>query len=93
METKRNLSQYLVDLLTEKGLMSSTEQEMKIDGHFGLTFGNQIDFICSAPNEIMSQIRNTFVKIDFKNGDVNHYWNYLTEGMLKSQGYEVKINE
>lgn len=76
---------YLTDLLTEKGI--DITEDMPIDGHFGLTYEMQIDFIASVPSEIQEQIRRTFVTIDFKNGDVMHYWQHLTNGMLKSCGY------
>ncbi len=86
------MRKYLIALLTEKGITKSIQNEMMIEGHFGLTYDMQIRFICSAPKNVIKQIRDTFVKIDFKQGDVKHYWNHLTEGMLKHQGYEVKIN-
>ena len=86
------MRKYLIALLTEKGITKSIENEMTIDGHFGLTYEMQIDFICSAQKNIIAQIRKNFVMIDFRNGDIQHFWNHLTEGMLKSQGYEVKIN-
>ena len=81
------MKSYLTNLLTEKGITNSIENEMIIDGHFGLTYEMQIDFICSMPKNIQDQIKTNFVKIDFLNGDVNHFWEYLTKGMLKSLGY------
>lgn len=78
---------YLKNLLEEKGITSSIENEMNIEGHFGLTYEMQIDFICNQPAPVQKQIRMNFVKIDFLNGDVNHFWKYLTDGMLKSLGY------
>jgi len=86
------MRKYLVALLIEKGITKSIENEMTIEGHYGLTYDMQIRFICSAPTHVINKIRSTFVKIDFKHGDVKHFWNFLTEGMLKEQGYEVKVN-
>lgn len=77
---------YLNNLITEKG--RSLETEINIEGHFGLTYEMLVDFICEA-KDYHSQIRTTLVKIDFMNGDVFHYLNHLTIGMLKSLGYEV----
>jgi len=78
---------YLTNLLTEKGITNSIYNDMTIDGHFGLTYEMQIDFICSCPKSMQSKIKETFVMIDFKNGDVMHFWNHLTQGMLSSLGY------
>jgi hypothetical protein len=78
---------YLTALLTEKGITNDIANEMLVDGHFGLTYEMQIDFICSAPAATQDTIRKTFVKIDFLNGDVNDYWMHITNGMLKSLGY------
>ena len=81
------MKRYLTDLLTEKGITGDISNEMNVDGHFGLTYEMQIDFICEADLNTQATIRNTFVKIDFLNGDVKHYWDYITQGMLKSLGY------
>ncbi|HDZ15509.1 hypothetical protein LCGC14_1210760 [marine sediment metagenome] len=78
---------YLTNLLTEKGITSSIYNDMPIDGHFELTYEMQIDFICSMPQPIQQQIRKTFVKIDFANGDVKHFWDHMTTGMLESCVY------
>jgi hypothetical protein len=75
---------YLINLITEKG--TSLDQEIQIDGHFGLTYSMLVDFIEAAP-QYHAQIRATLVKIDFLNGDVFHYLNHLTQGMVKSLGY------
>ena len=76
---------YLTNLLTEKGI--DITDDMPVDGHFGLTYEMQIDFICSMPQPMQQQIRKNFVKIDFLNGDIFHFWNHMTTGMLESCGY------
>lgn len=78
---------YLTNLLAEKGITNSIDNAMIIDGHFGLSYEMQIDFICLTPQPMQKKIRETFVYIDFKNGDVEDYWNHLTKGMLESLGY------
>lgn len=75
---------YLNNLITEKG--QNLDSTINLDGHFGLTYGMLVDFICDA-KDYHSQIRTTLVKIDFMNGDVFHYLNHLAEGMVKSLGY------
>jgi hypothetical protein len=81
------MKRYLADLLTEKGITNDIYNDMDIDGHIGLTYAMQIDFICSMPKAMQDKVRNNFVMIDFKNGDVKHFWDFLTTGMLKSIGY------
>ena len=75
---------YLNNLITEKGI--ATSSEIAIDGHYGLTYDMLIDFICEA-KDYHKEIRSTLVKIDFLNGDIFHYLNHLTKGMLKASGY------
>lgn len=41
-----------------------------------------IDFIKSMPNEMKRKMKDQFVIIDFKNGDVVHYLNHLAKGMV-----------
>ena len=79
---------YLENLITEKGV--DLDSEIKIDGHFGITYSMLVDFICKQ-ELYHNQIRTTLVKIDFMNGDVFHYLNYLANGMVKSMGYQNTI--
>lgn len=78
------MKKYLEALITEKGI--SLEAEIKLDGHFGLTWQMLVDFIVKA-KAYHKQIRMTLVKIDFLNGDVFNYLNHLANGMVKSLGY------
>ena len=87
MTKAAQLKTYLSALLTEKGIVSDIDTDMDVDGHFGLTYEMQIDFICSMPAEMIEQVRKTFVAIDFQNGDVMHFWKHLTSGMLESIGH------
>ena len=75
---------YLENLITEKGV--SLEAEIEIDGHIGLTYQMLVDYIVEM-KPYHKEIRKTLVMIDFKNGDVFHYLDYLTKGMLKAIGY------
>ena len=75
---------YLENLITEKGV--SLETEIEIDGHIGLTYQMLVDYIVEM-KPYHKEIRKTLVMIDFKNGDVFHYLDYLTKGMLKAIGY------
>ncbi|MBP1615968.1 hypothetical protein [Bacteroides ihuae] len=77
---------YLEILLEEKNISSETNL-LENEGNFGLTIQMLIDFIYSMPANIRKQVENTFRKIDFMNGDVMNYINFLAKGMLKSSGY------
>lgn len=78
---------YLVALLTEKGITNDIDNDMNVEGHINLTYRMQIDFICAESNTTQETIRKNFVKIDFLNGDVKHFWDYITAGMLKACNY------
>ena len=39
--------------------------------------------ILAMPNDIKKKIRNKFVIIDFKRGDINHFINYMLKGLVK----------
>lgn len=76
---------YLENLITEKG--KDTYDSITVleeNGHFGLTYDDLIEFICSQDKEIQDKIRDTLVKIDFNNGDVFDFIDYLAQGMLES---------
>ena len=79
-----SLPHYLTTLIEEKGI--SIDTEIQIDGHYGLTYERLINYIESAP-EYRAQIKTTLVKIDFSNGDVFHYLDFLANGMLAALGY------
>lgn len=78
------MKKYLTDLITEKG--REVSDEIKIDGHFGITYEMLIDYIVEA-RDYHAQIKNTLTMIDFKNGDVFHYLQFLAVGMVKACGY------
>ena len=79
-----DIRNYITTLIEEKG--KSTQSEINIEGHIGLTYEMLIDYIVEFP-QYHNQIRTTLVKIDFHNGDVFHYLDYLAEGMVKALGY------
>ncbi len=75
---------YLTTLIEEKG--RSTSDEIALDGHIGLTYEMLIDYIEEAP-QYHVEIKTMIVRIDFKNGDVFHYLDFLAAGMIKALGY------
>lgn len=78
---------WLTTFLLEKGMYSDidapllTSEAQGRDNHMGLTVEFQIEFLDKA-KAYQAQIKNTFVMIDFKNGDCMHYWKHLTNGMF-----------
>jgi len=77
------MTQYIETLLKEKNISLDT-YILENEGNFGLTIKMLVDFIYSMPVSIKKQVENTFRKIDFLNGDVMNYINFLAKGMIQS---------
>jgi hypothetical protein len=78
----QNISTYLTNLITEKG--QDIYAEVEREGHFGLTWKHLIDFCEQINPKDQSKIIENCTIIDFKNGDVFHFLNFLIDGMIKS---------
>lgn len=78
------MKKYLVNLIMEKG--KKMDDTIELDGHVGLTYQMLVDFIEENGDQHLI-IRETLVKIDFKNGDVFNYLKFLAGGMVKALGY------
>ena len=78
------MKKYLKTLIEEKG--RSLDDNICIEGNFGITYEMLIDFIDQCP-EYHESIKKTLVKIDFKNGDVFDYLKHLANGMIKALDY------
>jgi hypothetical protein len=79
---------YLETLLTEKGITLNHTIEVKSNNIFGNHFIPMevvIEFIETLSTPVQEQIRKTLVKIDFMNGDVLHYFQFISEGMVQLQ--------
>jgi hypothetical protein len=80
------MKEYLINLLTEKGIIQDIEEVIPVfedNQFFGFTHEMMIDFICSQDKATQETIRKNFVKIDFQNGDVAHFYDYLKDGYLE----------
>ena len=77
----KDMKTYLTNLIEEKG--KELDTPIKIEGHFGMTLENVVEFICSLSEKDQKECRNKLVYIDFKNGDVFHFLQYIAEGMAK----------
>ena len=77
---------YLNLLLKEKGISLQHTFEIPSDSIFGNHFVPMevvLEFIESLDNQTQSKIKETLVLIDFKNGNVLHYMEYITKGMVQ----------
>ena len=77
---------YIKTLLEEKGISLNHTFEIESDGVFGnhhVPMEVLIEFIDSLSPTIQGQIKNKLVMIDFKNGNVLHFLEYLSKGMVQ----------
>jgi hypothetical protein len=82
---------YLETLLTEKGISLNHTFEVKSDSIFGNNYVPMevvIEFIENLSPSIQEQIKKTLIQIDFKNGNVLHFLEYITKGMVELQNTE-----
>jgi outer membrane scaffolding protein for murein synthesis (MipA/OmpV family) len=83
----KDMRAYLVALITEKGRDINDEIQGLTNDVFGDVVGVEyetlIDFVVDMP-QLHKQIRDTLVMIDFKNGDVFHYLDFLANGMVNN---------
>lgn len=76
---------WLRTFIEEKGLDLDSEftVEHRNNTHF-ITLGFLIEVILKASKKEQEQIQNIIVQIDFKNGDVMHFFNHLAHGYIKT---------
>ena len=82
-----DLRQYITTLLTEKGISLEHIFEIKSDGVFGnhyVPLGVLMEFIESLDHRLQSQIRCKLIRIDFNNGNVLHFLEYLIKMMIQT---------
>ncbi len=83
----KDMRAYLVALITEKGRDINDEIQGLTNDVFGEVMGVEyetlIDFVVDMP-QLHKQIRDTLVMIDFKNGYVFHYLDFLANGMVNN---------
>ena len=84
------IHKYIRTLLEEKGISLNHTFEIESDGVFGNHYVPMevlIEFIDSLSPTIQGQIKTKLVMIDFKNGNILHFLEYLSKGMV-----QVKFN-
>jgi hypothetical protein len=82
---------YITNLLTEKGIDLDDTFAIILPRHAHVyEYGQFIEDLVELTDgdtKVREQIRRTFVKIDFVNGDVLDYVKHLATGIVKSAGY------
>jgi len=80
------IKNYLETLISEKGLdLEGTVLEVE-GGDYGTNFiplGCIVEFILLSGKENQKKVRDTFVKIDFHNGDILHFFTHIATHMAK----------
>jgi len=74
-------NKWLDALVEEKNVGHKT---IEVEGESGLNIMPMeilVDAIKSAPKTEQAKIKNTLVAIDFKNGDVMHFFNHLAKAI------------
>jgi len=71
-------------LISEKGLDREHRFEIETDGFWGshsIPLGVVIDAAKTATPAEQAQIKDIIVKIDFRNGDLMHFFAHLAKGL------------
>lgn len=75
-------NQWLDTFLNEKGI--DREHVLTVDGPSGencIPVGCLVDMMKQAPKHEQAGIKTMIVKIDFRNGDVLHYFKHLAQAV------------
>lgn len=75
-------TQWLDTFLSEKGI--DLDAPFTVEGKSGpnfMTVETVVEAMKSAPKREQEQIKTTFVKIDFANGDVMHFIKHLAKAI------------
>ena len=80
----KKFNNWLDTFLSEKGI--DLDQPINVEGESGLNFmtvENIVEFMKVTSSGEQKAIKNTFVMIDFKNGDVLHFIKHLAQGVAQ----------
>ena len=80
----KKFNNWLDTFLSEKGI--DLDQPIFVEGESGLNFmtvENIVEFMKVTSSGEQKAIKNTFVMIDFKNGDVLHFIKHLAQGVAQ----------
>lgn len=78
------MKSFVRTMVEEKGILENQFQ-VQVDGfvHF-MAVENVIELIEHAPSHEQKEIKRTFSMIDFKNGDLMHYIEFLAKAFIKT---------
>lgn len=77
-----NFAEWLDIFVEEKEINVDRAFDFEIDGTWHLMpVGVVIEYIKQVPKEEQEKIKTNFVKIDFYNGDVYHFLEYMARGI------------
>jgi|TARA_R110000782_G_scaffold139838_1_gene232320 hypothetical protein len=76
---------YLETLLQEKGVSQEYlfKAEEDIWGTTIISVKEIVDYICKSDREAQREAREAFIKIDFHNGDIKEFFQYITNYLYK----------
>lgn len=76
---------FIKTMIEEKGLSHDIVRVDHEGTAYQFTVNEIIEFIENSPGHIQEEIKSTFSKIDFNNGDLSHYLKFLALCIVKSQ--------
>jgi len=77
-----NFKNWLLTFIEEKGI--DMEDTLNVEGPSGPNYipvGCLVEAMVQAPNHEQRGIKDMIVKIDFRNGDVMHYFQHLARAI------------
>ena len=85
---KNEADEYFENFFEEKEGIQEFNYTTVKENHvwdFNYTKENMVKILKSFDNETKNKIRKIMIKIDFKNGDINHFLEYVFLGYAKMQ--------
>jgi len=78
-----NFAKWLDVFVEEKGIDVERNFDFEIEGTWNLMpVGVVIEYIKQVPKDEQEQIKKTIVKIDFYNGNIYHFLEYIAKGIV-----------
>ena len=82
MTRQNNFNGWLETFIEEKEINTARVFEFIENGEWNyMPLEVVLEFIQNIPEDQQATIKDTIVKIDFHNGDVYHYFEYLAKGI------------
>ena len=89
MTTQNAFCDWLDTFISEKGIDLEDSFEIDLENSFNIfTYGVIVEHIKIAPASEQRKIKDVIVQIDFKNGDVRHFFRHLAKALAVNQDDE-----